>query len=101
MGRGSLKSFAFFGSNNTSEEVRKRMEIIVKSKDGFQIAEEDLKLRGPGEFIGLKQHGLPMLNLANFKSNIDELIIARKILNEESVNNMDFYIKYYMENIAL
>ena len=101
VGRGSLKSYAFFVSNNTSEEVRKRMEIIVKSKDGFQIAEEDLKLRGPGEFIGLKQHGLPMLNLANFKSNIDELIIARKILNEESVNNMDFYIKYYMENIAL
>jgi len=101
VGRGNLKSYAFFVCNHNSDEARKRMRIIVKSKDGFQVAEEDLKLRGPGEFMGLKQHGLPTLKLANFKSNIDELVIARKIFNEESIGNMEFYIKYYMENIAL
>jgi ATP-dependent DNA helicase RecG len=54
------------------------MKIMTQSSDGFVIAEEDLKLRGPGEFFGTRQHGLPDLEIANLLRDNEILEIARK-----------------------
>jgi ATP-dependent DNA helicase RecG len=59
------------------EEARRRLEIMVKSTDGFRIAEEDLAIRGPGEFFGLRQSGMPDLKVANIIRDSDILSTAR------------------------
>ncbi len=53
------------------------MRIIYENTDGFKISEEDLKLRGPGEFLGLKQSGLPSLKIANINKDDDLLALAK------------------------
>ena len=63
-------------------EAQKRMTVMTQTQDGFRIAQEDLELRGPGEFFGTKQHGLPELKIGNIILDIDIMEIARK----EAVN---------------
>lgn len=77
VGRGSHKSFCFLICEGNSEIARKRCEIMESSNDGFYIAEEDLKLRGPGEIFGTRQHGLPELNIADLAKHIDIMNHAR------------------------
>ena len=60
------------------EHARTRLETMVQTTDGFKIAEVDLKLRGPGEFFGTKQSGLPALRIANLVDDADLLLLARK-----------------------
>ncbi|MGD0037136.1 MAG: ATP-dependent DNA helicase RecG [Bacteroidota bacterium] len=60
------------------EHARERLETMVQTTDGFKIAEEDLKLRGPGEFFGTRQSGLPALRIANLVDDSDLLTLARK-----------------------
>ncbi|MFH0846654.1 MAG: ATP-dependent DNA helicase RecG [Chloroflexota bacterium] len=76
VGRGSAQSYCMLLSDEASEIGRERLDIIERTQDGFVLAEEDLKLRGPGEFFGTRQSGLPDLKMAKL-SDIRLLELAR------------------------
>lgn len=78
VGRGSRKSTCMLIMGGASEIARRRGEIMERSGDGFFIAEEDLKLRGPGEIFGTRQHGLPDLNIADLARHVKVLDHARE-----------------------
>ena len=72
VGRGEHKSYCILVSDNKSEDTLKRLSTMCRTNNGFEIADEDLRLRGPGDFFGNRQHGLPQLNIADF-SDMDSL----------------------------
>jgi ATP-dependent DNA helicase RecG len=76
VGRGSEQSYCMLLAENPSEIGRQRLDLIEKIQDGFELAEEDLKLRGPGEFFGTRQSGLPDLRMARL-SDVKLLELAR------------------------
>ncbi len=76
VGRGQEQSYCLLLAQNPSEVARERLDIIEKIQDGFQLAEEDLRLRGPGEFFGTRQSGLPDLRMAKL-SDVPLLELAR------------------------
>ena len=76
MGRGQEQSYCILLAQNPSEVGRERLDIIEKVNDGFALAEEDLRLRGPGEFFGTRQSGLPDLKMAEL-SDVALLELAR------------------------
>ena len=78
VGRGSEKSYCILISDNKSEITRQRLKTMTSTTDGFKISETDLKLRGPGEFFGTRQHGLPSLRIANLYKDMDILKSAQK-----------------------
>lgn len=79
VGRGSYESFCFLVLGNAVSEIAKqRANIIVKNTDGFKIAEYDLKIRGPGEFLGTKQSGCPLFKFAQLGQNTSLLELARE-----------------------
>jgi len=78
IGRGGQQAWCLILSDPKSETAQKRLEVFAKTTDGFRIAEEDLRIRGPGEFFGTAQHGLPELKLADLIEDFKLLIQARK-----------------------
>ena len=70
VGRGQHQSYCVLISGNRNEMTRKRLKTLCATTDGFVIAEEDLKLRGPGDFFGARQHGLPQLKLASLEGDM-------------------------------
>jgi ATP-dependent DNA helicase RecG len=76
VGRGEEQSYCLLLAENPSEVGRERLDIIEKTQDGFKLAEEDLRLRGPGEFFGTRQSGLPDLRMAKL-SDVALLELAR------------------------
>lgn len=78
VGRGAHQSHCILVANPKTDEGRARMNIMVKTSDGFVIAEEDMKLRGPGDFFGTRQSGLPELKVADILRDIKILEVARK-----------------------
>jgi ATP-dependent DNA helicase RecG len=77
IGRGPDESFCFLISDAQTEEASRRLKAMVKYNDGFLIAEEDLKIRGPGDFFGLRQHGLTEMKIANPLTQMQLLKLAR------------------------
>ncbi len=78
IGRGEYKSDCILIADNLSPDTKKRLEIIKNSTDGFQIADKDLELRGPGDFLGERQHGLPQMKIADLFADRRVLQIAGK-----------------------
>ena len=73
VGRGSDKAYCILFCQSRQEATLERMNIMRQTNDGFKIAEKDLELRGPGEFFGTRQHGLPPLKIANLYCDMDIL----------------------------
>jgi len=82
VGRGSWESTCILITDNTGEDCKKRMKIMSSTADGFRISEEDLKLRGPGDFFGSAQHGLPPLKIADIACNTELLSKAQNCARE-------------------
>ena len=66
VGRGSFQSYCVLISDRRSPETLERLNVMCATNDGFKIADEDLKMRGPGDFFGERQHGLPQMSIADF-----------------------------------
>ena len=94
VGRNSLQSYCVLITSSRSQETRERLSIMTETNDGFVIAEKDLQLRGPGEFLGTRQSGLPDLII----SDIDK---KEKILELARNEAIDFVKKYDIEQFPL
>jgi len=77
VGRGRDQSYCILVTGKLNETARERIRTLVESNDGFYIAEMDMKLRGPGEFFGTRQSGLPALQIGNILRDADILELAR------------------------
>ena len=94
VGRGEKESICIMlYQKKLSDLAKKRLKVIYENIDGFKIAEEDLKIRGPGEFLGLRQSGLPMLKIADLDRDFELLETIKKdadsllITNSKDISN--------------
>ena len=88
VGRSSLQSYCYLIQHKETEISKKRLQIMEKTSDGFIISDEDLKLRGPGDFFGTKQHGFIKSKIINFSQDFEIIKRSRKkafeIIDEDS-----------------
>ena len=93
VGRGEYKSYCILKYQGNSEIIRKRMQVMQDTNDGFIISEKDLELRGSGEFFGTKQHGIPEFKVANLFEDIKLLkliqSLTEKILQEDPLLELE------------
>lgn len=96
VGRGSEQSYCILIGNPSTDEAKQRLRALVKTTDGFQLANEDLNIRGPGDFWGVRQHGINELKLANLGSDQDLLLYALEASNEfvDDLKNKNELIDY-------
>ena len=82
VGRGKYKSYCILISDNKNQDTMRRLHTVCQTNDGLKIADEDLKLRGPGDFIGSRQHGLPDLHIAGLIKDISILNDTKSAASE-------------------
>ncbi|MPM71687.1 Transcription-repair-coupling factor [bioreactor metagenome] len=105
VGRGENKSYCILFCKDPSEKTRERLEIFCRTNDGFEIAREDLRLRGPGDFLGRRQHGLPVLKVADVFSDARTIYqtheAAQTLLQEDPglVNGENGHLKMKVAQI--
>ena len=73
VGRGSVQSYCILISDTQNSDTKQRLQVLHQTNDGFKVAEYDLKARGPGDFLGKRQHGLPQLKIADLSSSMDTM----------------------------
>ena len=111
VGRGSEKSYCILVSDSKTKIAKERMKTMTESEDGFVISEKDLKLRGPGEFFGIRQHGLPELKIADLYKDVAilkeaqsaaaELLKKDRFLEAEEHRLLKEHIAGYLEGKSL
>lgn len=106
VGRSEFESYCVLKSKNKGKDARERLGIMAKSNDGFEIARKDLELRGPGDFFGIRQHGLPEFKLADLLKDVNVLKqatdAAKRVLDtdpklekeENKLLKKEIYTKY-------
>lgn len=90
VGRGNAKSYCVLFTAQTNPETLQRLKALCKTNDGFQIAEADLSLRGPGDFFGSRQSGLPVFRLANLSTDLTVLTQAKAAADKYLQRDADF-----------
>lgn len=104
VGRNELQSYCVLISSTSNKETLKRLEIMKLTNDGFVIAEKDLEIRGPGEFLGLRQSGLPELHLTDLTKDLPILEQAREsafnLLKEHKLEEFPNLKKYLDANFS-
>lgn len=90
VGRGRAKSHCILVTDATGDEATARMNIMCETTDGFKIADEDLKLRGPGDFFGTRQHGLPKLRIADILTDTKILMQTQELAQEIILSDCKF-----------
>jgi ATP-dependent DNA helicase RecG len=103
VGRGAEQSFCFLITGRVNDAARERIRTLVESNDGFYIAEMDMRLRGPGEFAGTRQSGIPGLHVANLFRDADILELARSeaqalVANPEAAPQLRDVARYIQEH---
>ena len=91
VGRGEKESWCFLISDSTAQTARERLETMRRTNDGFEIARQDLKTRGPGDFLGSRQHGLPALGAASLAA--DEKIVYAAAQEAQQIEALDPELK--------
>ncbi len=96
VGRGMWQSYCILFCTSGGTFARQRMEVMCQTNDGFKIAEKDLELRGPGEFLGTRQHGLPEMRIGNLMTDMQLLKEAQQaaqalLNNDTSLENPEYY----------
>lgn len=95
VGRGGHQSYCIFINGSNSKESQKRLEVLNHSNDGFHIANEDLKLRGPGDMFGIRQSGMLEFKLADVYKDADVLMLANEISKRFEEDEVKLLLKKY------
>lgn len=105
VGRGKRKSYCVLVSDKDTEVANKRLDILCKTNDGFVISEKDLSLRGPGDFFGTRQHGLPEMKIANLYKDapvlkeVQKAAVALYKSDEKLQKNENKLLKIRIQNL--
>ncbi|HHV15643.1 MAG TPA: ATP-dependent DNA helicase RecG [Gelria sp.] len=96
VGRGHRQSYCFLIADPRNEEAVRRLQAMEKTNDGFKLAEEDLRIRGPGEFWGVRQHGLDGLKVANLSKDHKLVELSRVLAEEIKQDYMNSQLEKYI-----
>lgn len=109
VGRGKEKSYCILVSDAQNASAVERLKIMCKNNDGFKLADEDLRMRGPGDFFGSRQHGLPELKIANYSSMTsindaadaaDMILVSDPALSEKQHRPLAFEVKRLFSSVG-